>query len=196
ENRLNIFQEKTKKIGFEVLITSLNKSFLNFNTEKVKEKLEIMPLVINSLKGRGVQGINQIQKMYEGKFSNESFQLPLLYLIRTIIAFILLPFSLITLPFLLISNEIEDKISFDLRESLDDLSIPSFLLYRFVILPVLLILDIVFRLLGSPFLMCVYVIGFFDNIPGERSFISFIIVILYWFYKDLYIFIFLKGPHW
>ncbi|MEA3458785.1 MAG: hypothetical protein U9R21_08935, partial [Candidatus Thermoplasmatota archaeon] len=52
ENRLNIFQEKTKKIGFEVLITSLNKSFLNFNTEKVKEKLEIMSLVITSLKSR------------------------------------------------------------------------------------------------------------------------------------------------
>ena len=84
ENRLNIFQEKTKNIDFDVLITSLNKSFLNFK----------------------VQGINQIQKMYEEKLSNNNSKLPLLYLIRFIIALILFPFSLITLPFLIISSEI------------------------------------------------------------------------------------------
>ena len=193
ESQLNIFQEKTKNIDFEVLITSLNKSFINFNTEKVKEKLEIMSLVIDSMKGRRVQGINQIQKMYEGKFSNNNSKLPLLYLIRFIIALILLPFSLITLPFMIISAEINDRINTILL-TLDDVSIPSFLLHRFLILPVLLALEFVFFLLGSPILLCIYVIGFWGTTPGERSFISFIKVILYWFYQDLYIFIFLEYP--
>ena len=193
ESQLNIFREKTKNIDFEVLITSLNKSFINFNTEKVKEKLEIMSLVIDSMKGRGVQGINQINKMYEGKFSNNNSKLPPLYLIRFIIALILLPFSLITLPFMIISAEINDRVNTILL-TLDDANIPSFLLHRFLILPVLLTLEFVFFLLGSPILLCVYVMGFFANTPGERSFISFIIVILYEFYQDLYIFIFLEYP--
>ena len=131
--------------------------------------------------------------MYEEKFLNNNSKLPLLYLIRFIIALILFPFSLVTLPFMIISAEIQDRINTILL-TLDDFSIPSFLLYRFLILPVLLIFNMIFFLLSSPILLCIYIMGFWGTTPGERSFISFIKVILYWFYQDLFIFIFLKYP--
>ena len=89
-------------------------------------------------------------------------------------------------------NFIENIIDQVLINIDDFISIPSFILNRFIVLPFFLIMYALSLLLASPFLMCIYILGFYGYSSGERGFIEFFIVIVKWLYMLVHIFIFLE----
>lgn len=114
------------------------------------------------------QDIKEIQKHYKEKYLINDDPIPLLWIIRIIIALILLPFTIFTAPFLYIMTFIENIIDQVLITIDDFSSIPSFILNRFIVLPLLLIMYTFSFLLASPFIMCIYILGFFGHSSGER----------------------------